>query len=394
MLQPAPARPETGPSTVATYGELMSRAIDAASTAIAVASTDDRPVLAGELSDYEHFLHLTGVHARLLGVLTRPHSQALRALVQRLKGSPARAFDHADHRGPWVEAAFELGIAHDVLATHVGPDRDLRTPEIAEIIGSGQGEMAATRLATLTLDTVAVGRHLIARSRTARAEDPSWNDRRLAQLTSRLTWISICAKGALWDLALAATEPADIDALTPAPCVHRVNAPIRSNLEALRILRQVSHSQARGFARGSAASIRDLTLLGARVTDPDAAWPAKHSSGLDRLKLAHLQDALEAAHEAWRDAGQGLTTHIRGVTAAPAAYRDAVTYLLRAEPLSQPVRNAVTSAMPSLARNAVLTVEELYATNGLARGRREPGKCQIRWTPLIWLATPRSAPAS
>jgi len=135
----------------------------------------------------------------------------------------------------------------------------------------------------------------------------------------------------------------------------------------------------------SPGSLRDLALLGARVTDPDHPWLPEPSNGLERLEHAHALDCLHTAHAAWVTASTELGHAIRGTTTAPGHYGGAIKRLLTIDlnaDLSAPsVRLAIATALPRLGGEAGNSIHHLVRTNALVTPRREPGKLSA-WRPI------------
>jgi hypothetical protein len=193
-------------------------------------------------------------------------------------------------------------------------------------------------------------------------------------------------KAVMWDLEtqLRRTSTNQMTGLQPAlsPTPTTTAPTLDSPLQALRLLRQASYSQARGQADASAASLHDLASLGERVATEIRDQLPQPNTGLARVEAAHLRDVLDEAHEAWAKAGTGLGQRVQSVTKAPAAYGSAITHLLQADHLSLPACTAVMAALPRMGNDGATTIRRLTRARLLAIATREPGRLSPTWRPL------------
>jgi len=387
VLQPARA-PETGPasSLPATYGELIDTAELHVATATAPATTAaiDLRAVHAQLLGYQRFLRAAGDLLALLTHLNGRRPPGLCRLADLLTAVPRRDTTAT----AWTRAATTLGAAHDLLATHLGPDREIRSPDALAITSDTGTALALRQVGLLLLNGATATDRLTYTARTAQVRCP---EKPIPQglshaLTVTNRTILLHAKAALWDLdqELAAPPSSNLAqiraAVTRLPLAATTDG-FESSLAALRALRELSFRQARGRSPASPASVRDLTLLAAALTHPDLDWLPAPATGLERLRHAHASDQLAAAHAAWHLAGQDLTDTIRGTTKAPRTYEAAIGRLLDdAASLSPPVRLAVTTALPRLGHDAGRTIGRLHALNALVN----PGPVGIAGPRLVW----------
>ena len=378
---PSPTRP----NQPGTYGDLMARATEGMHTAqhISVHPFADVASAQEELLGYERFLHVAGVHLQLLAGLAHTPTAPVRKLaghLRNLRGDEARS-------GRWYDAATLLGTAHDVVATHLQDGLLPRTHEAEEVLTPPAARHASRHVTELVLGAVSTRaqlcRHALrSQHRLPEAERPI-SRRHTGHLRTTTTTIEVYAMAALWGLdndsnARGPETIVDLSPAAPTPAARSVA--FASSLEALAVLRQLVHKQAKGDAPASPASLRDLALLGARFTASSVPLPAPQT-GLERVRHAHALDAFDAAHGAWTAASRDLTTTIQGLTKAPGAYGAAIHRLLQADPNDDSLRAPVLAALPRLAREASLTIAELGHTGALLAPQRDVS-LRRTWTPL------------
>jgi hypothetical protein len=164
VLQPARA-PETGHARPPppTYGELIDTTQRHVQNAAALSfNTSDPQAAHPELLGYQRFLHTAGKLLALLTQLTSARPTGLPLLAARLAALPRPE----PTPSAWAKAATTLGAAHDLLATHRGPDRDLRTPDVQDVAtGTGAG-LALRRVALLLVDAGTATDQLVYAART------------------------------------------------------------------------------------------------------------------------------------------------------------------------------------------------------------------------------------
>lgn len=378
-----------GASTPTTYGALMGSAREALEDAIVLCH--GRPptgeAALQELLGYERFLYAAGGHLRQLTTLAELHTDAVRRLVKRLdRSTPPEVQDST-----WLRAATILSAAHDLVATHLLADTP-RTIE-AEELALGPASAAASReVISMILDAIDGSRQLM--HRIGRAQQRGHGASPIpgtlfSHLHATNHVISLCARATMYDLAqLPASAGGQLDHLQPAlpSDLNVVAAPIHNPLAALRVLRQLCHQQARGLTAASPASLRDLALLGARVTTTDVLPSDNDGSGrpdqpLYRLQRAHAEDQLDTARNAWLKASTELTTTVQGLTKAPGAYGAAIRTLLD-QPLDQRTQAALLTALPAVGRDAARTVHTLARRGGLVTRQPIPLQPRTAWRPI------------
>jgi len=224
----------TGPS----YGELLDEAtrhvaVGAEQTLIrfgnARAALDGYDDLLAALRQHVAFLLGPRLAGLPEGSEPGPREAALLALHRALTVSRpgrARRLDRENAvESSWTAAAHVLRLAHDVLATHVGPDRQHLTPDAALLDEPQARWGAATRLAELALTTAAAAAPL-----HLRAAEVGSSRRDLAARADRAAAAQLgSAAGDLLDLAQHADDgwgvlneltpamPADLRARWPPP---------------------------------------------------------------------------------------------------------------------------------------------------------------------------------
>jgi hypothetical protein len=335
-----------------------------------------------ELLGYERFLHGAGGHLRQLTTLADLRTDALRRLTNRLDQSALPEVEDST----WLRAATVITTAHDLVATHL-LDGTPRTVEAEELILGPAAAGASRELIQMILDAVEGSRqlmHRVARAQQHRQGRSLIPGKMFAHIHATNHAVSLCARATMYDLAqlptaggraldhLQAALPTD---LTVAP------TPIHGPLAALRVLRQLSHDQARGLTAASPASLRDLALLGAKITTTPVLPATGDNRPLTRLQRTHAEDHLDTAHTAWLAASTELTTTVQGLTRAPGAYGAAIRTLLD-EPLDQRTQTALLTARPSFGRDAARTVQTLARRGGLVTRQRIPLQTRTAWRPI------------
>jgi len=375
------------------YGQLLATTRQDLARA-AAASRDGFPDLvtaALELAGYEQFLRVTGQHLQLLGGLTPP-STHLRELAKRLAGLtdvPAPA------TGAWRDVAASLAVAHDLVATHLSPDGRALTPQAADLTARRADATGVTDVLALLFDAITSGDQLLRRVADSQRDDvdaelvPSAQLNRLRHLRDA---VDLYGKAALWDITSQAGPPnsdlATLEAAAPRLTAATRSRNFESTLAALAALRQISFHQGTGRASASVPSLADLCRLGTTLTHNTTSLLPEPQTPLEKLQHAHARDKLTTAHEAWRVAGSGLTTSIRGLTRAPAAYGRAITRLLAdldksdtAQP-DPPARTAILAALPRMASEASTAIAALTAGGALVTAERPAAALKVSWRHL------------
>lgn len=370
----------------ATYGDLFEDACDAVRNAILLPHRQrlDPDQARAELVGFQRFLRTSGLH---LGLLARFHHEQTveqRHLVNRLTGLSILDCPPSG----WLRAAQALGAAHDLLATHLDPSQQLRTAEAEDLLTPSAAHAPARVLTELVLDAAAAGADLA--TAAARAQS-NLRPRPIprSELIELRRWTASLlpfAKAATLDVSRSdrGELSSALSSLTPAPLMRADSGGFGfdSDLEALRVLGQLTFGQARGQVPVSPTSLRDLALLGISATNPDFSWLPEPTTALERLDRAQVRDHVEDAHECWSRAAQDLTQTIQGTTRAPGLYGRALEHLRGSGPRGLAIRVALLSALPRLGRDAAGAITGLQSQNGLVARGREPGHLSMAWRPI------------
>lgn len=362
---------------------------------------------AGAVTGYERFLAVCGRHLRLLAApgltdLTghRGPLPPLAELIARMTALDLiRGGDSA-----WSRAADALALAHDLLATHLGPAGEQRTPD-ADILGDPRLRQAATaRLLAAVTPAVRQCGPLLASAARAPADSPGTvmtpvetksTSAHLRQATQAIDQLITTlptgttsktigtGRGASDDEALA-----PLDALAPALPRTTVSAggPRSQSFDdavaALRVLRLLSYRQTTGHENTSPASLHDLTRLAITTTHHAEAWLPTPATPLARVQRAAALDRLQEATRAWQKAASRLSPNIQGLTKAPRVYADAIHVVLAQAPHNKGLGRAVLAALPRLGNDAALTLTRLTNRGDLAAATKASGGNRATWRPL------------
>lgn len=390
MLLPVLARPNAPSSSArtraATYGDLLSASKQAANDADQTASTRGLDVTAVrvELDGYERFLVTATRHIHaLLDIAGIPVGQHWENDVRL-----PRQERHLGGAGHWHRAADTLGAAHDLVASHFDGVLVPVTAEAKRLVLGPAAAGSCADVAAFVLDAVASSDSLIHRASLAQkhVSPKPIPPQVFTRIRRSNRSAGLSGRSTLWELrhAINGDGPRLDDLLTAySPTIEFGTTSFESSLAALRVLREISHRQALAQTAASPASLRDLTLVSSRIlaqaAERTASQPAE--TALARLRRAHALDLIQHAQDAWTSAGAGLTTKVRGVTRAPAAYQAAANDLLTSE-LARSEHSALVVALPALARDAARTVERLAAARDLVTVQRDPLATRGAWRPI------------
>ncbi|MFL6108015.1 MAG: hypothetical protein ACJ72L_13725 [Marmoricola sp.] len=387
MLQAALTRSQRPVLDAApTYGGLIAATRDALDRAI-FASTNERldaEAAYTEILGYERFLLTAGNHLHTLLTLADVPVDGLRRLTARLN-----TIQRSDVRtGAWFEAATKLGGAHDLLATHL-TSMVPWTPDGEELLLGPASAAACADVTSLILEALPASRALMHRGMLAQKHRPDhpipWSAFRRIRVSNDAA--SLYARSTLWDLrqshAAAIVPLDDLQPAIPTGVEHVLRDSFQTTLGALRVLRQISHTQVHSAVAASPASVRDVAVLGARITDPSTVEFGGADGGLAKVRRADALDRLSAAHEAWSSAGNELTRTIRGLTKAPAAYGGAVRVLLEAD-LTPSLRLTLARALPRLGSDAGRIVERMANDGSLVTLQPVFGQPRRMWQPIAF----------
>ena len=277
-------------------------------------------------------------HASLLA----PHDDLVQALP-RLRPPQVTAFVETGAiphpAGRAILRSRELvGAAHDLLATHLGPDRQHRTPDAALIDAIGPESSALHTVASL-LVTAGVAHQSLARRAmnvlpiAGRYAGPVV--RVLQEGAAVLEPAALLMDRLHWQGA----DPADeLGRLTPATMLSTLTADTdpRAHVDhlaqVLSRLRVAAHRQGRGELPAGAGTMRALTAVAAGLIRRDLDSPDRMRRG--RGETAALRAAARSwtqLHSAWGDVrtleggsravGYDAVTALRLLTDAPVAGR-------------------------------------------------------------------------
>jgi hypothetical protein len=373
----------------ATYGELV-RAATVRVTAACTQGCGPFESPGASLTaaiNYERLLALAGHHLRLLTAHPSDPAQhrastRLSRLIERLTG-----LDHqAGGDDPWGSGAAQLAAAHDLLATHVGPAGERRTPEADLLDDPGVRDTAVARVLALLRPALERSEQLLAHARDARRAQPAEPgiDR------SRATHLRQTTRSLRILAAVPGTGPrpagdgtlTELDALSPAQpriAERPANASFDTAVGALQILRLLSYRQALGEDRASPASLHDLARLAIVTSSAAPSWLPEPTTPLARVQHTVACEQLQATETAWQAVQTVLGQHVRGLTRAPRMYADAVRAATSALPHDPVLGAAALSALPRLGRDAGTTVEVLASSGDLVIATKQVGRTQASW---------------
>jgi hypothetical protein len=371
-----------------TYGALLRDATDLVAEArrLAIGPFDDAQRAADAVVDLERCLAIGGHHLRLLlapaAATPSPLSGTHREFVRRL------AELRMERRGgnAWASAGDGLGVAHDVLATHVGPRGELRTPEARTVVNPAVQVAATTRVIGLLAEPLAVTRDLLTAARQAQPRQaPPLTRSMSAHLRQAIAAIQRTLEKAP---PLGLPPPGDLgelDGLTPALTKLAADSrpdQLSSRITALRVLRQVSYRQSQGLEPANAHTLQELCTLGAATCRAAEGLLPLASTPLGRVRRAAAADELRRAAALWGELGADLYPRIQELAKAPAIYRDAVRLVTQGAEGDHSSTLAVLAALPGLAAQAAATVRTLQDRRELVIRRQEAGQLSPRWHSL------------
>ena len=372
----------------ATYGALLRDAADLVATArrFGIGPFHDAQQAANTVVDLERYLAIGGRHLRLLltppSATPSPFTGTHRDVARRL------ADLRMERRGgnAWASAGDALGVAHDLLATHVGPRGELRTPEARELVNPDVQVASAARVIGLIAEPIALTRALLTAARQAQPRhEPPLTRSMSAHLRQATAAIQRTLQTAP-PLHVPTTGVLDgLDGLTPA--LTRLGTDSRpdhltSRITALNILRQVSYRQSLGLEPANAHTLQELCTLGAATCRRAESFLPLANSPLGRVRRAAAIDNLRRAAASWSEIGVSLYPRIQGLAKAPAIYRDAVRIIAQGTQGDPASTHAVLTALPFLATQAATSVRTLHDRGELVIRRHEVGQLAPRWHPL------------
>ena len=368
--------------TEATYGGLIAVAADDAATArvVAVGPFQNAHLAAAVVGDVERFLAVVGRHLELLLTpapfahprpSTGPHhlAAALSTLSTERHGANA-----------WTRAGDHLGIAHDLLSTHVGPRGEFRTPE-AVLLGDADVQVAAIARVTGFVDgTLAVAPELLEAARQIQpSKDPPLSPGTTTHVRHIVTRLEQLIGPARTGTVTTSPQLAALDELPPARTqvgTGTSREQLGSGLATLRLLRQLLYRQSKGIVPANAHSLQELCDLAvATCTTAEKHLPYA-GTPLERVTRASAIDRLRTASTLWGCLSARFYPRIQGLAKAPAIFHDAVQTLTRTRAVG--VRSTERSWRPSpMSPPRQLTPPESWAravssSRPRARQRRSP----------------------
>jgi hypothetical protein len=304
-----------------TYGEVLDEtehhvlaAIDALHQ-ITPNATNTATAIAGHV----RLLHASAVHASFLadesGVLTdrtRRGTRAIQAFCDALSPWRRTKLDAAsrDRTGPWHAAADRLGIAHDILATHIGPAHEPRSLEAAALREPGASATALQRLAAIVDVAVLAAPRL---ARQARQSTPDATTE-LALLEGHTMPLGIAAATLIDGLSDQRPDQR-LTLMQPAPPLRLAGPgaadPLGIAAQALDVLGRHTIEQVRHPGVRSVATLHILTATSTSLIGHLEALAAalQHRNGQRQALLAPDPGSLLRARGAWVHAGRVLAAH-------------------------------------------------------------------------------------
>jgi hypothetical protein len=287
-----------------TYGELLddaARALTGLHTLASVAFRDPADAL-DTASAWRRLVHAGVRHAALLAP-----NDPLIAAMPRLR--PARRPARPRGDGPLhpagqalVRSGESLALAHDVLASHLGPERQQRTSDAALIESAGPRSAAVRDLSSMLL-TTAVAHQTLARRSLELYSDPT----RVPPPVARILDEGVALLGPaarLYDQARAVREPGP-DALgaltsaTPLTAADPAVDPAAQAAGALLRLRVAAHRQAVGDLGAGAATMRAFAAVAITMIRCDLeTTPLSRTRG-PRPALMSAGRSWARLHAAW-----------------------------------------------------------------------------------------------
>ena len=193
-----------------------------------------------------------------------------------------------------LQAAERLGLAHDVLASHLGPDRQHRTSDAVLIESAGPSSQGHRDLSSMLL-TAAVAHQTLAR----RTQELNPTLAGVPAPVTRILREGVALLGPaarLYDQAHAATPVDDsLGRLTTAPLLTAADTgavPPERLAGALVRLEVAAHRQANGELAAGAATMRAVTAVAVALVLVDVG---QETTGL----TSHRPSALAAARRSW-----------------------------------------------------------------------------------------------
>ncbi|MBL7487901.1 hypothetical protein I6A60_19090 [Frankia sp. AgB1.9] len=303
------------------YGQLL----DTAAQQIAGAAARPPPIQADEaLRDALGLIGLAalaGRHARFLGRAGADDNPALR-LAARLDQAVLAAADllpigEGQPDSAWREATRTLGLAHDLLALHVGPAGEPRSPDAATLARPEVITAAAHRLGALVAVVIgtAVRRAAYLRGYLLLAADPTTP---AARPDSAGPPVALRIAQALDRLAPARATAAQLGARHDdshhhlaalneiSPLHDSTGTAFEQTLERLRLTAHTLAQPPTRPARAALYAMADLAVAIGAAAGENAAVLAHHSTS--HAAYGRVADSAHAAMAAWKEVRHLLGT--------------------------------------------------------------------------------------
>lgn len=388
MVSRALMTPVLSDAGVPTYGELVElardRAYEAGTSGSGPFSTADEATSA--VAGYERYLAVIGRHLRVIATPGVSATQGpldslppLHQLIARMRHLKLETSSES----LWGTAADTLATAHDLLATHLGPFGERRTPEV-EVLDDSRHRHATTHLVLALLEEPLARRDDLLRAVTASLHDaqlvpsPRAIAAHLRQSTDAIVRLSDRYVASTADPTTDAAAVADLKPAVPSSSGGAGPRTLEDSMQALRVLRVLSFRQTTGGEQASPGSLHDLARLARATTAGADQWLPPAQTPIGRVQRANALDQLKRATNAWQDAATALGQHIRGLTKAPRLYADAIGAVQQAH-THETVRRAVLASLPRLGREAGLTTTRLAQSSSLAVATKDVGRFQESW---------------
>lgn len=383
MVHPAQGTAQTA---AVTYGALFGDAVTALTDARehAVGPFETATSAGDTAADYERFLAVTGRHLELLLAPTPAVSTRDRAIPRRLAGElAALRLDRHGGNG-WARAGDALGLAHDLLATHVGPHGELRSPEAIVLTSAEVQQAAVDRVVRLVRHPLRDAKPLLGRARarqpgTEPPLDPA-DAKRLQATVSRAIKLLDQPASVVADDGLLER----LDRLSPVQTKLDDNSStvVLQSISTLHLLRQITLRQSRGEEVANAHSLQELCRLAVTTCRSAERSLPYATTPLGRVDRAATIDQLRQAERLWGELGGRLYPRIQGLSKAPGIYHEAVAKVAEEATTNEVATRAVLCCLPRLAHQSANTVAQLYNQGELVTCGRAPGELTTRWRAL------------
>ena len=365
------------------YGVILAEAAVAAAHAhdVAAAPFEDAQLAADAVTDLERFLAIGGRHLMLLAAPAYHGRPGLRESHRDLAKRLGNLTMERRGGNAWAAAGDALGLANDVLSTHISPVGLLRSTEAETLLAPGVQAGAFARVLGIVSGPLTSANDMLIKARSVQpAGDAPLSRGQAAHLRQQTK----AARN-----LLAAAPPIPLDPATTldeldrlGPTVTKVGDGGVAGLDALRALRQLSFRQSEGIERANAHTLADLCELGAAACRAARTRSALAHTPLERVQRANVLDRLNAAEATWATLRRQLVPRVQGLSKAPGLYRSAVMTARRESAQHPAVLDAVLATLPRLASDASRIVIDLHLCGDLVTAQRQLGRLSQTWRPV------------